>query len=136
MTAPQMDSVSCPKCGGQMWDNRVGKRNPKSPDFKCKDRSCDGVIWPPRAGGARQAPTAQQRSTPQPISAGPPLPYETEAQPIDQFSGMVELYKRCVVAATTIATQHSIDRLTGDTAGAVAAMSATLFIGAKDRGIR
>ena len=31
-----------------MWDNREGKRNPKAPDFKCKDRNCDGVIWPPR----------------------------------------------------------------------------------------
>ena len=31
-----------------MWDNREGKRNPKAPDFKCKDRGCDGVIWPPR----------------------------------------------------------------------------------------
>ncbi len=32
-----------------MWDNRLGNRNPKAPDFKCRDRSCDGVIWPPRA---------------------------------------------------------------------------------------
>lgn len=31
-----------------MWDNRVGKRNPKAPDFKCKDKGCDGVVWPPR----------------------------------------------------------------------------------------
>jgi hypothetical protein len=38
----------CPKCQGPMWDNRAGKRNPKAPDFKCKDRECDGVIWPPR----------------------------------------------------------------------------------------
>ena len=38
----------CPKCSGDMWDNRVGKRNPKAPDFKCKDKECDGVIWPPR----------------------------------------------------------------------------------------
>src|SRR3954471_794889 len=38
----------CPKCQGDMWDNRVGKRNPKAPDFKCKDKECDGVIWPPR----------------------------------------------------------------------------------------
>jgi len=35
-----------------MWDNREGKRNPKAPDFKCKDRSCDGVIWPPRSAAA------------------------------------------------------------------------------------
>jgi len=39
----------CPKCGGRMWDNRISKRNPKAPDFKCRDRSCDGVIWPPKS---------------------------------------------------------------------------------------
>jgi|SRR5215204_1325826 len=43
---------SCPKCGGRMWDNRLSKRNPKAPDYKCRDRSCDGVIWPPRPAGA------------------------------------------------------------------------------------
>jgi hypothetical protein len=45
---------ACPKCGGRMWDNRLSKRNPKAPDFKCRDRSCDGVIWPsrPAAGAA------------------------------------------------------------------------------------
>jgi len=40
------DSPSCPKCGGRMWDNRTSKRNPKAPDFKCRSRSCDGVLWP------------------------------------------------------------------------------------------
>jgi hypothetical protein len=29
-----------------MWDNRLSKRNPKAPDFKCRDRRCDGVVWP------------------------------------------------------------------------------------------
>jgi hypothetical protein len=47
-----MDEPSCPKCGGRMWDNRLSKRNPKAPDFKCRSRSCDGVIWPPRNGSA------------------------------------------------------------------------------------
>ena len=37
---------SCPKCGGRMWDNRLSKRSPKAPDYKCRDRSCDGLIWP------------------------------------------------------------------------------------------
>jgi hypothetical protein len=36
----------CPKCGGKMWDNREGKKNPKAPDFKCRDKGCDGVYWP------------------------------------------------------------------------------------------
>ena len=38
----------CPKCSGRMWDNRLSKRNPRAPDFKCRDRGCDGVIWPAR----------------------------------------------------------------------------------------
>ena len=42
------DAPNCPKCGGAMWDNRVGKKNPAAPDFKCRDKACDGVIWPPR----------------------------------------------------------------------------------------
>jgi hypothetical protein len=42
------DVPPCPKCGGRMWDNRIGKRNPRAPDFKCRDRGCDGVVWPPR----------------------------------------------------------------------------------------
>jgi single-strand DNA-binding protein len=44
------ETPHCPKCGGEMWDNRASKRNPKAPDFKCKDKACDGVIWPPRDG--------------------------------------------------------------------------------------
>jgi hypothetical protein len=57
-----LDNPSCPKCSGRMWDNRATKRNPKAPDFKCRDRSCDGVIWPPRGaaanGAANRAPTS------------------------------------------------------------------------------
>jgi hypothetical protein len=52
-----METVSCPKCGGRMWDNRLTKRNPKAPDYKCPNRSCDGVIWPakPVASGLADA---------------------------------------------------------------------------------
>lgn len=42
------DEQSCPKCGGRTWDNRLTKRNPKAPDYRCRDRACDGVIWPPK----------------------------------------------------------------------------------------
>ena len=40
---------SCPTCGGKMFDNRLSKKNPKAPDFKCRDRSCQGVIWPKKS---------------------------------------------------------------------------------------
>ena len=30
----------CPVCQGAMWDNRVIKKNPKGPDFKCQNKEC------------------------------------------------------------------------------------------------
>ena len=53
---------ACPKCQGQMWDNRASKRNPRAPDYKCKTDGCEGVIWPPREPGA--VSTAKPAGTP------------------------------------------------------------------------
>src|SRR5689334_10012593 len=72
-TADTSPPPQCPKCSGDMWDNRVGKRNPKAPDFKCKDRSCDGVIWPPRNA------TAAAGATPAVAGAAAPAPGATRA---------------------------------------------------------
>ena len=48
-TGPRaFDEPACPKCGGRMWDNRLTKRNPKAPDYKCRTRSCEGAVWPAR----------------------------------------------------------------------------------------
>ena len=44
------NSPACPKCGGAMWDNRTSKRNPRAPDYKCRNRACDGVLWPGQRG--------------------------------------------------------------------------------------
>jgi hypothetical protein len=56
------DVPMCPKCQGAMWDNRVGKKNPKAPDFKCKTKTCDGAVWPRREN--------------QPVDMGPPVSFE------------------------------------------------------------
>jgi hypothetical protein len=47
-----------------MWDNRVGKKNPKSPDYKCKDKECGHAIWLTDAQKATQsmAPDKKERS--------------------------------------------------------------------------
>ena len=59
---------SCPKCGGRVWDNRLSKRNPKAPDYKCRDRSCDGVIWPARSGSpAAGASSTTEQPDPSPL---------------------------------------------------------------------
>ncbi len=40
-----------------MWDNRTSKKNPKQPDYRCKDRdNCDGAVW--LKGKAASAPGA------------------------------------------------------------------------------
>lgn len=61
ITRPVMEAApKCPKCGGPMWDNREGKKNPKAPDYKCKNKACDGAIWQ----GAAPAPSAQPEPAP------------------------------------------------------------------------
>ena|SRR5216117_353346 len=55
--------MNCPKCEGPMWDNRAKKRNPKAPDFRCKDENCDGVIWPPKGEETESAPKRTWRRT-------------------------------------------------------------------------
>ena len=50
--------MNCPKCGGPTWDNRPkkaeGQFKASAPDFKCKDKNCGGVIWPPRGDAPRK----------------------------------------------------------------------------------
>jgi hypothetical protein len=71
--APALSSVdpSCPTCSGSMWDNRPkkasGDANPKSPDFKCKDKGCGGVIW--KYGEKPRGPVPQTRG---PLLDAPP----------------------------------------------------------------
>ena len=66
---PAASSVdpSCPTCSGSMWDNREKKSNPKAPDWKCKDKACQGVIW--RHGEKPRGPVPQTRG---PLLDAPP----------------------------------------------------------------
>jgi len=55
-----------------MWDDRESKRNPRAPDFKCRNKprerggpGCEGVIWPSRDGApSPYPPSAERRATP------------------------------------------------------------------------
>lgn len=35
----------CPDCSGEVYDNRGNRPSPKSPHFKCKNKSCAAVGW-------------------------------------------------------------------------------------------
>ncbi len=132
--------TQCPKCEGPMWDNRATKRNPKQPDFKCKDRDCTGVIWPPKPGARPATPPAPAANAKGAYSGGPhipglddePNPEHDDARADERFDRMAELYTRCHLHATSCARdQFGVD--TSDTA--VAVMAATIFIQACDAGL-
>ena len=42
---PSADVPECEFCDGPVWDNSGNKRNPKAPDYKCKDKTCNGAGW-------------------------------------------------------------------------------------------
>src|SRR6266566_4285301 len=64
-----VDAVICPKCGGRMWDNRLTKRNPRAPDYKCQNRSCDGVMWPLKVAAVAGDTSAQEQKKPAPADS-------------------------------------------------------------------
>ena len=76
-TSSDRNDPSCPICQGQMWDNRKrkaeGSMSAKAPDFKCRDKACEGVIWPQRSSSkARPAPP------PPPVDDYPPPPNDDD----------------------------------------------------------
>jgi hypothetical protein len=132
--APLAPAPTCPDCGGPMWDNRADKRNPRAPDFKCKNRVCDGAVWPPRNGHAPSTEphrTIEVASDRLAASSSPPGQPHCGALSDGDASAddpTVTLYRASAAyVATTVCpvvTAAGVP-LTGE---AVAAMIATLFI--------
>lgn len=62
--APDEGTPACPECKGAMWDNRAkkeaGQMKPNAPDFKCRDKDCDGVFWPGQWPPKEPATTEQR----------------------------------------------------------------------------
>jgi hypothetical protein len=62
-----------------MWDDRTSKRNPRAPDFKCRNKprerggpGCEGVIWPARDGSPSPYPSPIARRSASAVSEAPP----------------------------------------------------------------
>lgn len=133
----------CPICHGKMWDNRETKKNPKAPDFKCRDKQCEGVIWPPKnlpaAGPRMPQPSAKPVATQgkEPYSSGPALPYETESEtgaPPTDIVGKLDQIFAAYSACFAFAYRLAHDKMGADaTHEGIAAMAATTFIAAKGR---
>lgn len=117
------DEVECPKCGGRMWDNRETKKNPKAPDYKCRDRNCDGVIWPPKNGQPNVGPKSEKQA----FTAGPRIPQMDGPMDTDKLDRLFALYGVCLSEA--IQQAKKLDEAdVGSTPESVASMAATIFI--------
>lgn len=131
-TALSPVEVSCPVCGGQMYDNRGTKKNPKQPDFKCKryKDGCEGVIWPPKV----------KKDAPKPVSQGhPEFLANQEAEDNAELAGKIGQPEKPKLTKLYLdATEFVLDKVVpkfeekeiGLTDTAVAAMIATIFIAA------
>lgn len=115
-----------------MWDNRATKRNPKQPDFKCKDKTCLGVIWPPRDAAPRGVPqpAVKPLSTQgkEPYSAGPRIPAMDGPVDTAKLDTLFGLYSACLdhVLAVEVPKLHAAD--IGASPESVGAMTAVLVI--------
>lgn len=104
--------MQCPKCNGDMYDNRADKPSPKHPDYKCKDKDCGHAVWlkskEEKPKGAPTAPRARWTAM-----------------------GLMEVYAACLkVAIKTVRAQLGDEVANAD----ILAATATLFIAASKDG--
>lgn len=107
--------MNCPVCDGPVWDNRETKKNPKAPDFKCKDKTCDGVIWPPKD----KKPAVAQKAT------GPKWTWMTLAKMYERSLLTAEM--RVIACAERLGTKATV--------ADVLQATATIFIQASKEGV-
>lgn len=145
----------CPKCQSKVYDNRDSKRNPKAPDGKCSNKACDFVIWPPRgngSGGYGPASTPKTGAVKLGYDSGGPIPGLDDVEdipPIEEAYASEPAASSTSTTSATFAKLESLFKLYGvcfdqavDVARKahglnpdVAAMAATLYIAANNRGI-
>ncbi len=125
----------CPKCGGHMWNNIATKRNPKQPDFKCKDKQCDGVIWPERNGLSAAPRTMPQPDTrpvatsgKEPYSSGPRIPAIDGPVDVEKLSNLFNVYDACLGHVLSSVVPKLEKAQIGSSPESVGAMTATLLI--------
>lgn len=110
--------AQCPACNQRgFWDNRENKKNPKAPDYKCKNKNCDVGNGYPCGVYVRDFPAG---TTPKANGNGSPRPSVTWKQ-------LQKAYDECVTLAVHEAQKIGKTGTPVD-AATIAAMTATLMI--------
>lgn len=115
-TAPQ----PCPDCSGAMWDNILTKKNPKQPDYVCKNKECGKAVW------LSNTEKAAQQSAAAPAQGAQP------GAPVRRPLVLDKLLEKCVERAIEISQKYK----DGDVAGAdhdiITRLAAVMFIARTD----
>lgn len=122
--------MNCPKCGGDMWDERQGKfwgtgltpNGKNKPTHKCKDKECaknGGVAWE-KSSGANGGPAVARQQSP----AEPTRHSEAKSPP---SSALAPLYVECLASARQAIIAAGLKNASPSD---VIAAAATLFIAA------
>jgi hypothetical protein len=135
-----VQEVRCPKCHGHTWDNRTTKRNPKAPDYKCKDKQCDGAVWLDSKKPGMPQPSSPPVATSgkAPYSSGPaikglddaPVATVTDIPTLDR---LFAVYSVCLDHVLAVEVPKLTRAQIGASPESVAAMAATLLIQASKR---
>ncbi len=137
--------MNCQICGGETFDNvaenaqRKARGEKLRPNYKCRDKNCTWVQWPPK-DGARPAPKAPAANAKGAYSGGPhipglddePDPEGDDARADERLAKMKTLYTDCYIHASDLA-HGQFGKDVSD--AAVGSMTATLFIQACDAGL-
>lgn len=107
--------MNCPKCNSEMWDNREDKKNPKSPDYKCKDKTCGHAIWLDK----------KQKAAPKDAPRAPKWTWQT----------LYRDYDRCWRLVEKVMVDSSKRTKLGFTTADLHAAAATVFIRATQDGV-
>ena len=108
--------MQCPTCGSDCWDNREKVAGGwKGPVWKCKDKDCAWVEWPPKG-------VAKKPASPEPMSAR-----------AGRWTwGQLSTYYG---NAMKVARKHLMEQEPNATPAEVVAATATIFIAATRDGI-
>ena len=121
--------TQCSVCGGALWDNRGRKKNPKGPDWTCKNEDCkddNGYkqgFWLKRHGNG-QAGNAR------------PGGGSAAAAPKWSWGSLSKTYHRCLEIATREVRAAAEVYKVGFTTADVLQATATLFIAASRDGMK
>ncbi len=95
--------MECPRCNGMMFDNTLNKKNPKGPDYRCKDKECIDpetgyvtAVWLPKEEvfqGTKPKPR------PLPVPPVPKIPENNGKSGEQGVKAMIFAYSKDLVVA-------------------------------------